>query len=151
MSADATQPAASDAPPPYTKIQGPYSDEELYLAVTRAWCRLPSRQIRRERTLREYIFGWRFVTSVERTPVDVKSIIRAVLQIVSRSPVPNDGAVSLALPPDKRGVLDASAAWWHPIHGADDLGVHYVELQNGTLALLAVASRADQPDPGDSQ
>lgn len=136
----------------YEKVQGPYTEEALYLAVTRSWCRLPSRQVRRERTLREYIFGWHFVTSVERVPVDVKAIIGVILQIVTRSSSPHDGALSLPVRTEKQGPLgDAVAAWWHLIPGQDELGVHYVELIDGVLGLLTVGSLDHQPDPGDSR
>lgn len=149
MGAEGAPSGASSGPGLYSKVQGPYSEEDLYVAVTRAWCRLPSRQIRRERPVREYVFGWRFVSSVERLPTDVKSIIRAVLQIVTRSPSPNDSAIAMPLETEADGQMDAVAAWWHLIEATDDLGVHYVERTNGTLALLTVAGQDEQPDPRD--
>jgi hypothetical protein len=138
-------------PQPSPKLHGPYTDEDLHLMVMRGWCRLPSRQVRRERTLREYFFGWHFVASVERAPVDMKVVIQTILQIVCRSASPNDGAVFMPLPDKQRGPLDAVAAWWHGLEGEDGLGIHYVELRSGQLTLLTLADLDDQPNPSNSQ
>ena len=137
---------------PHEKYQGPYTEEQLYVAVTRAWCKLPSRQLRRERPMRGYVCGWHFVSSVERSPVNLDAVIRAVFEIVSPTPSAiNDDSSSLTLRIEKDGPLDPVAAWWRPIDEPEGLGIHYVELSNGTIALLTLAPHDHQPDPGASQ
>jgi hypothetical protein len=125
------RPAADPGQPP-AKVQGPYTETDLYLAVTRGWCELPSRQARREHPIGGYIFGWRFVASVERTPVPVPIVAWAILKVVCRRNSPNDGAVSLSLSAERRSPFDAVAAWWWPFDEIDDLGIHYVELRAGS-------------------
>jgi|SRR5215831_3175580 len=151
MSADS--PAQTDEKrDPYKKYQGPYSEEQLYVVVTRTWCKLASRQSRRERPVRGYVFGWHFVTSIERSPVNVHDVLRTVFEIVSpTSAAVNDGAIALTLRAEKDGPLDPVAAWWRPIREPEGFGVHYVELSNGTVAVLTLAPRDHQPDPGASQ
>jgi hypothetical protein len=150
----------SDIPPPPpdshpeqppARVQGPYTETDLYLAVTRGWCELRSRHVRREHPIGEYIFGWYFVASVERTPVPVPIVARTILKVVCRRDSPNDGAVPLSLPGEQRGPFDAVAAWWWPFDEVDDLGIHYVELRAGDLAILTVGEKDAQPHPGDSQ
>lgn len=151
MSADS--PDQPDTPPdPHKKFQGPYTEEELYVATTRAWCRIPNRHVRRARPMRGFVLGWHFVSSLERQPVDLSNVIAAILKIVSPPPgAPNDGALSLPLRSEKEGPLDPVSAWWQLIAGSDELGVHYVELSNATVALLTIARHDDQPDAGESK
>lgn len=184
MSAEPSQ------PPP--NLHGPYTDEDLHVAVTRAWCRLPSRRVRREHPMRGYVFGWHFPASLARAPVESAAVVQAVLRVVCHRSTPSGRSVSLPvadtppglldaarawsratmqalaqlagrgstlerdaaslpLPGEQRGPLNAVAAWWRPLEDPDGLGIHFVELRDGPLVFLTVASRADQPDPGDSQ
>lgn len=137
---------------PYKKHQGPYTEQDLYVAIVRAWTGIPSRHTRRERPMRMFVLGWHFVSSVERQAVDLKNVVSAVVKIVSPRPsAENEGAIALPLRSEKQGPLDAVTAWWQPIEGSDERGVHYVELSNATVVLLTVAAQDDQPDPGDSQ
>lgn len=148
----AKSPDQPDTPPdPYRKLQGPYTEKDIYVAVIRAWSDIPSRHTRRERPWRGFVLGWHFVSSVERQPVDLRDVVAAILQIVSPpSGTPNDGALSLPLRSEKEGPLDPVSAWWQLIAGSDELGVHYVELSTATVALLTAARHDDQPDPGES-
>ena len=149
---NADSPDSDTTTEPHKKHQGPYTEEEFYVAVTRSWSQIPNRHTRRERPMRGFVLGWHFMSSVERSPVDLRSVVAAILRIVSPPPsAANDGAISLPLRSAKQGPLDPVAAWWQPIDGSDELGVHYVELSNSTVALLTVAIQHDQPDPGDSQ
>jgi hypothetical protein len=137
---------------PHKKHQGPYTEQELYVAVVRAWSGIPNRHTRRERPMRMFVFGWHFLHSVERLTVDLKNVVSAVVKIVSPRPsAENEGAIALPLRSEKQGPLDAVTAWWQPIEDSDGRGVHYVELSNATVVLLTVAAQDDQPDPGDSQ
>lgn len=149
----AKSPDQPDTPPdPYKKYQGPYTEEDLYVAVVRGWSRISSRHTRRERPWRGFILGWHFVSSVERLPVDLRTVVASIVKIVSPLPgAANDGAVSLPLRSEKQGPLDAVAAWWQPIENSDGLGIHYVELSSATVALLTVAQQNNQPDPGESK
>lgn len=151
MSAD--QAEQTETPPdPYKKLQGPYTEEDLYVAVIRGWSRISSRHTRRDRPWRGFVLGWHFVSSVERVPVELRTVVASILKIVSPLPsAVNDGASALPLRSEKQGPLDAVAAWWQPIENSDGLGIHYVELSSATVALLTIATRDDQPDPGDSQ
>jgi hypothetical protein len=149
----AKSPDQTDTPTqPHEKHQGPYTEQDIYLAVTRAWSGIPNRHTRRERPMRGFVLGWHFVSSVERLPVDLKNVISAILSIVSPLPsAENDGATALPLRSEKQGPLDPVTAWWMAIENSDGLGVHYVELSRATVVLLTVARQEDQPDPGDSQ
>ena len=98
------------------------------------------------------VCGWHFVSSVERSSVNVHAVIRTAFEIVSPTPSAiNDGALSLTLRIEKDGPLDAVAAWWRPIDEPEGFGVHYVELSNGTIVLLTIAPHDHQPDPGASK
>jgi hypothetical protein len=174
---------------PLPNLYGPYTDEDLHIAVTRAWCRLPSRRVRRAHPIRGYVFGWHFASSMARVPVDSAAVVQGVLRIVCQRvtgggrlvplPLPTKAPGLLTsvvvwwrafvealaqtsgrssrptLPPpllgEQRGPFEVVAAWWRPLDGQDDLGLHWVELRDGLLVFLAVASRTDRPDPGDSQ
>lgn len=137
----------------YRKHQGPYTEQDLYVAIVRAWSVIPNRHIRRERPMRMFVLGWHFVSSVERQTVDLKNVVATVVKIVSPRPsAENEGAIALPLRSEKQGPLDAVTVWWHPIEDSDGRGVHYVELSgNATVVLLTVAVLDDQPDPGDSR
>ncbi len=77
--------------------------------------------------------------------------MQALAQLAGRGSTPGSDAVTLPLPGEQRGPLNVVGAWWRPIDEPDGLGIHFVELRDGPLVFLTVASRDDQPDPGDSQ
>lgn len=132
------------------KESGPsrQGEEDLYVAVTRAWCRMLSREERRKRPLGPYVFGCGFVRSVAVVPVDQLLVASVCARLACRYTWPRDVGESLPLERPPSEALDRAAAWWRAFERPDGLGLHYVELGGGTLEFLSVARRNDRPDPG---
>jgi hypothetical protein len=143
---------ANEKRDPHEKHQGTFTEEQLYVEVTRAWCKLRSRQLRRERPLRGYVFGWHFVLSVERSPVNVHAVIRSIFEIVGSNPLAvNDGVLSLPLRIEKEGPLDTVAAWWQPWARQRASVSTTSSCQTGRIVVLTLAPHDHQPDSGASQ
>jgi hypothetical protein len=52
--------------------------------------------------MRPFVFGWHFLHSVERLPVDLKNVVSAVVEVVSPRPsAENEGAIALPLRSEK--------------------------------------------------
>jgi RHS repeat-associated protein len=65
------------------------SEEAMYVAITRAWCRLGSREERRVHPL-DYVLGAGFVGSVARAPVDWRLVAVVCAKLASRYPWERD-------------------------------------------------------------
>lgn len=119
----------------------PYSDEVMYLAVTRAWFRMLTHRERRRHPLRPHLFGSRFV----RSTLDSRANFFLVALVCARLACSHDadelGGELLPLERSAREAFDPLVAWWYALEGTDGLGLYYVELGNGTLEFLSVAYR----------
>ena len=124
----------------------PQSDEDMYLAVTRAWCRMLSREERRKRPLGPHVFGGGFARSVANAPIDGLLVASICAQLACRHMWQRGAGESLPLDRPPHEALDPAAAWWRALERSDGIGVHYAELGGGTLEFLSVARQNDRPD-----
>ena len=127
----------------------PQSDEDMYLAVTKAWCRMFSREERRKHPLGPYVLGRDFARSVANAPIDGRHVASVCSQLACRHMRGRGESWPLEYLP--QGALDPAVAWWCVIEEPDGFGVHHVELGGGTLEFLSVAHRNDQPLAGGSR
>lgn len=122
----------------------PRSEEDMYVAITTAWCRMFLRPERRKHPLGPYVLGQDFVTSVAGAPVDAQRVAAVCAGVASLHT--NADRVSWSVELSPREALDPAAAWWSAIEEPDWLGVHHVELGGGTLEFLSVARYGDRPN-----
>lgn len=132
--------------PASTDPRWPRSDEELYVAVTKAWCRTLTREERRKWPLSPYVFGRGFARSVAESQVDSLQVASACARLARKHTGQQERGESLALEPTPQEALDWAAAWWYALDAPDGLGVHYVELGGGTLEFVSISYRNDRPD-----
>lgn len=121
------------------------SEEDLYVAITRAWFGMFSRGERRKRPLCPYVFSRGFVRSVADAPVDGLLVALVCAHLACCHIWRRDGGESLPLKRPPLKALDQAAAWWRAFEDPGGLGVHYVELGCGILEFLSVAHRDDRP------
>ncbi len=126
-------------------------DEDVRVTVTELRCTTRTLDEQRQELLRSYVLGERFAGSLARSPVEMRHVAYTILLIASGHPSVTGGSVPLTLTRSARGALQPWAAWWRQLVGADGLGIHYVELGNGTLEFLTVAEQQEQPDPAESR
>lgn len=124
----------------------PQSDEDMYLAVTAAWCHMFLRAERRKHPLGPYVFGEDFTRSVARTQIDARRVAGVCARVACFHTHGNRESWPVELL--SRETLDPPAAWWCAIEEPDELGVHHVELDSGTLEFLSVAYFGDRPKQG---
>jgi hypothetical protein len=119
----------------------------MYVAITRAWCRLGSREERRVHPL-DYVLGAGFVGSVAQAPVDWRLVAVVCAKLASRYPWERDSGEPMPLsgPPVAPG--DPLSRWWRALEGHGGVGVHYDELSGGTLEFLSVGEWEEQPGWG---
>lgn len=123
----------------------PQSDEDMYLAVTKAWCRMFLRTERRKHPLGPYVFGEGFIRSVVGAPIDALRVAAVCARVACLYVHGDRESWPVEFLP--REALDPAAAWWCAIEEPDGLGVHHVELSGGTLEFLSVAYFDDRPNP----
>lgn len=123
----------------------PQSDEDMYLAVTRAWCRIFSRDERCKHGFGPYVFGRGFARSVADAPIDGLRVAFVCARLACQHMRQRCRGESLPLECLPHEALDPVAAWWFALDGPDSYGLHYVELGGGTLEFLSVAHRNDRP------
>jgi hypothetical protein len=123
------------------------TEEDLYAEVTRAWCRMLSRERRRKRPLRRYVFGPDFALSVLTggTTAYARQVASVCALLACRYPWPNAGAESSPQEHSPSEGLDPALTWWRPLESHDRLGLHYWELGNGTIEFISVGLRANHP------
>jgi hypothetical protein len=121
----------------------PHSDEDIYLAITTAWCRMFTRAERRKHPLGPYVLGESFTRSVARAPIDSLRVTAACARVACLHMHGERESWPADLSPQE--ALDPAAAWWCAIDEPDGLGVHHVELGGGTLEFLSVAYFDDRP------
>jgi hypothetical protein len=124
----------------------PRSDEDLYVAVTKAWCRTLTGGERRKWPLSPYVFGRGFVRSVAESRANGLQVALACARLARRHTGQRERGQSVTLEPAPRDALDWAAAWWYALDVPDGLGVHYVELGGGTIEFISVSYRNDRPD-----
>ena|SRR6202035_5543668 len=122
----------------------PRSDEDMYLAVTTAWCRMFSRTERRKHPLRPYVLGRDFARSVAGVPVDGLYVATVCARLACRRM--QGRGVSWPLEHSPQEALDPAAAWWYGMEEPEGFGVHHAELGGGTLEFLLVAHRNERPN-----
>ena len=122
----------------------PRSDEDMYLAITTAWCRMFLRTERRKHPLGPYVLGEYFIRSVGRAPLDARHVAAVCARVASRHTDGERESWPVDIVP--REALDPAAAWWCAIEEPDGLGVHHVELGCGTLEFLSVSYFGDRPN-----
>lgn len=125
-------------------VRWPRSDEDMYLAVTAAWCRMFLRTERRKHPLGPYVLGEGFTRSVARAPLDARRAAGVCARVASLHTRGDRESWQVDLLPQE--ALDPAAAWWCAIEEPDGLGVHHVELGGGTLEFLSVAYFDDRPN-----
>jgi hypothetical protein len=121
----------------------PQSDEDMYLAVTLAWCRMFLRTERRKYPLGPYVLGEDFIRSVVMAPLDAHRVAAVCARIASLHTYGDRESWPVDTWPHEE--LDSTAAWWCAIEEPDGLGVHHVEICDGTLEFLSVAYYDDRP------
>jgi hypothetical protein len=123
-------------------------EEDVYVTVAEIRCATRTRDEQRQDPLRSFVLGECFAGSLARSPVEMRHAAYTILLIASGHPSVTGGSVPQPLP---TGGSDGQlwAAWWRQLIGADGLGIHYIELGNGTLEFLTVAERDQQPNPAD--
>lgn len=125
-------------------VRWPRSDEDMYLAVTAAWCRMFLRTERRKHPLGPYVLGEDFTRSVAKAPLDTRRVVAVCARVASLHTHGDRESWPVDLVPQE--ALDPAAAWWCAIEEPDGLGVHHVELGGGTLEFLSVARFDDRPN-----
>lgn len=136
---------ARTAPAP-TDPCWPRSDEDLYVAVTKAWCRTLTGEERRKWPLSPYVFGRSFARSVAESRVEGLQVASACARLARKHAGQQERGESFTLEPTPREALDWAAAWWYALDALDGLGVHYVELGGGTIEFVSISYRNDRPD-----
>ena len=127
------------------------SDEDMYVAVARAWCRMFSREERRKYPLRPYVLGRGFAKSAADAPIDGLRVASVCARLACRHMHQRGRGESSSLKRLPHHALDPAVAWWCALDEPDGLGLHYVELGGGTLEFLSVAHRHDRPDTESSR
>ncbi|MGA9315711.1 MAG: hypothetical protein WBV77_13920 [Solirubrobacteraceae bacterium] len=122
----------------------PRSDEDMYLAVTEAWCRMFLRAERRKHPLGPYVLGEDFIRSVASVPLDARRVAAVCARVASLHTHGDREFWPVDLSPQE--APDSAAAWWCAIEEPDGLGVHHVQLSSGTLEFLSVAYFGDRPN-----
>jgi hypothetical protein len=140
MTATLDPPMSTDA---LHDTRWPHSDEDIYLAITTAWCRMFMRAERRKHPLGPYVLGESFTRSVARAPIDSLRVAAVCARVACLHLHGDRESWSVDLSPQE--ALDPAAAWWCAIEEPDGLGVHHVELGGGTLEFLSVAYFDDRP------
>ncbi|MGH2880349.1 MAG: hypothetical protein ACRDK4_12190, partial [Solirubrobacteraceae bacterium] len=123
----------------------PSGDEAMYVAVTRAWCRLVSPAARRGHPLGPYVFGQRFVRSIVKAQADVWLVALVCAKLACQYPWERDSGEPMPLlgPPIRPN--DPLSTWWRALGEPDGLGVHYDELAAGVLEFLSVGGWRERP------
>jgi hypothetical protein len=121
------------------------SDEDMYVAVTRAWYRMLTREERRRHPLRPYLFGSQFMRSILGTRVDHSLTATVCARLACSHRLDELGGEMLPLECSAREALDPLVAWWRAFEGSNGLGLHYIELGNGILEFLVVAHLDNRP------
>lgn len=122
----------------------PRTEEAMYVAVTRAWCRLVDPRDGLD-PFGEYVFGPQFVRSVAQAPVDGQLVAELCAQLVHQDPMKryyrsSSPRTQMSLVKD-----DPFASLWCALEGSGGLGVHYDERAYGSLVFLSVGARDDVP------
>jgi hypothetical protein len=120
-------------------------DEDMYVAVTRAWYRMLTHEERRRHPLRPYLFGSKFMRSILNSRADLLLTVTVCARLACSHTLDEFGSEPLPLERSPRGALDLLVAWWRSFEVSDGLGRHYIELGNGTLEFLAVAYLDNRP------
>jgi hypothetical protein len=123
----------------------PSSDEAMYAAVARAWCRLADPRERLESPLGQYVLSPGFVHSVAGAPVDGWLVAELCARLVRQDPLKRCYRNSSPLTQASLAEDDPFATWWCALQGPGGLGVHYDERAYGSLVFLSVAARDDVP------
>jgi hypothetical protein len=121
------------------------SDEDIYVAITRAWCRMLSLGEHRKYPLNPYALGPRFATSVADAPIDWALLASVCARVACRHMWQPVGGELLSLEHTPHKGLDPLVVWWFGVGEFDGLGVHYAELGSGTLEFLSVAQKDNRP------
>lgn len=123
------------------------SEEDMYVAVTRAWYRMLTREERRRHSLRPYVFGSDFMRSILNSRVDLSLTATVCARLACSHRLDELGGEVLLLKRPARKALDPLVAWWRAFEGYDGRGLHYVELGGGTIEFSSVSYRNDRSDP----
>jgi DNA-binding CsgD family transcriptional regulator len=144
---------AAEAQPPSGRAARPIRslNEDVCVTVMEIRCATRTLDEQRHEPLRSFVLDERFAGSLARSPVEMRHVAYTILLIASGHPSLTGGSVPLPLISRARGALQPWAAWWRGLIGAGGLGIHYVELGNGTLEFLSVAEQHEQPDPAKSR
>lgn len=126
-------------------------NDDVCVTVMEIRCVTRTLDEQRHGPLRSFVLDERFAGSLARSPVEMRHVAYTILLIASGYPSLTGGSVPLPLISRARGALQPWAAWWRGLVGAGGLGIHYVELGNGTLEFLSVAEQHERPDPAKSQ
>lgn len=136
---------SADAGPPSRLPKIRHPDEDMYMAITKAWLRMLTRGERRQHPLRPYVLARGFGRTVADQRVD-RMLVAAYCARLACSPSWDElGGDVLPLEEPAREALDPLAARWQAFGESYGLGVHYFELGCGTIEFLSVARRADRP------
>lgn len=122
----------------------PRTEEAMYVAVARAWCRLTDPRDRLG-MFGEYVFGSQFVRSVAQAPVDGQRVAELCAQLVHQDPLKRYYRSSSPRTQTSLAKGDPSGTLWCALEGSGGLGVHYDEHAYGSLVFLSVAARDDVP------
>lgn len=91
--------------PASTDPRRPRSDEELYAAVIKAWCRTLTREESRRWPLSPYVFGRGFVRSIARSRVDGLQVAWACARLARKHAGQQERGEPFALEPTPREAL----------------------------------------------
>jgi hypothetical protein len=120
----------------------------MYVAITKNWFRMLSREERRKHPLGPYVLGGDFARSLSDVSIDRLLVASVCVRLACRHTWERDGCESLPLKHEPREALDPAMVWWLALERPAGFGVHYAELGGGTLEFLSVARRSNQPDTG---
>lgn len=119
-------------------------EEGLYVAVTRAWCRMYTPVARRQCPLRPYIFGPYMARTVAAARVDSGAVAVACAELASLEDWKRHSGEEVPLEEPARRAGDPFRAWWRRL-AESDLGLHYAELGSGLFEFQTVARQLDLP------
>ncbi|MFZ2112699.1 MAG: hypothetical protein WAU77_03070 [Solirubrobacteraceae bacterium] len=144
---------ATEAQPPRGRAARPIRslNEDVCVTVMEIRCATRTLDEQRQEPLRSFVLDERFAGSLARSPVEMRHVAYTILLIASDHPSLTGGSVPLPPARHARGGLQPSAAWWRRLVGANGMGLHYIELRNGTIEFLTVAEQHEQPDSTDSR
>jgi hypothetical protein len=122
------------------------SDEAMYVAVTRAWCRLVSPLARRKHPLGPYAFGQGFLRSIGDAQADVWLVASVCAELACNYPWERDSGEPLPLTGPPAEPADPLSTWWRAVGEPNGLGIYYDELAAGVLEFLRVERRRGPPE-----